>query len=245
MTIVIPMAGLSSRFARTGYTLPKYMLYANGKSLFNLAVSSFNAYFKSCRFVFIARDVFDTRRFIDEECRLMGIVQYDIVMLGQPTRGQAETVIKGIEGARIESDESILIFNIDTFRPGFTFPESLELWDGYLECFIGTGDNWSYARTADGSEQARVVETAEKRAISQYCSTGIYYFRRVADFMVAYHQGECMTNDFPKELYVAPLYNALIDIGREIHVHVICRNEVIFCGTPDEYTEYLRMVSNI
>ena len=239
MTIVIPMAGLSSRFTRAGYTLPKYMLYANGKSLFNLAVSSFNTYFKTCRFVFIARDVFDTRRFIEEECRLMGIAQYDIVMLEQPTRGQAETVLKGIEGAGIRPDEGILIFNIDTFRPGFVFPEGIERWDGYLECFVGSGDNWSYARTEDGTEQTKVVETAEKRAISRYCSTGIYYFRQTADFIDAYHQGERGTNDSPKELYVAPLYNALIGAGKEIHVHLIRRNEVIFCGTPDEYAEYI------
>ena len=38
--IIIPMAGLSSRFTKSGYTLPKYMLYAGNKSLFRLAVES-------------------------------------------------------------------------------------------------------------------------------------------------------------------------------------------------------------
>ena len=49
MTIVIPMAGLSSRFTKAGYTLPKYMLYVVDKSLFYLAVRSFEHYFQSCR----------------------------------------------------------------------------------------------------------------------------------------------------------------------------------------------------
>ena len=39
MTIIIPMAGLSSRFTNAGYVLPKYMLYVKNRSLFNLAVS--------------------------------------------------------------------------------------------------------------------------------------------------------------------------------------------------------------
>lgn len=47
MTIIIPMAGLSSRFTKAGYILPKYMLYAVDRSLFNVAVSSFEKYFKS------------------------------------------------------------------------------------------------------------------------------------------------------------------------------------------------------
>ena len=60
MTIIIPMAGLSSRFTKAGYVLPKYMLYVKNKSLFNLAVTSFEKYFDTCRFVFVARNVFDT-----------------------------------------------------------------------------------------------------------------------------------------------------------------------------------------
>ena len=32
-----------------------------------------------------------------------------------------------------------------------------------LECFIGEGNNWSYAKTEDGTINSNVVETAEKR----------------------------------------------------------------------------------
>jgi hypothetical protein len=46
------MAGLSKRFTDAGFTLPKYMLYAREKSLFNLAVSSFEAYFKTEKIYF-------------------------------------------------------------------------------------------------------------------------------------------------------------------------------------------------
>lgn len=90
------MAGLSSRFTKAGYTLPKYMLYVKEKSLFNLAVSSFEKYFTTCRFVFIVRDVYDTPRFVEEECKLIGISNYKIIIT-EPTRGQAETVYVGIK----------------------------------------------------------------------------------------------------------------------------------------------------
>ena len=236
------MAGLSTRFMTAGYTLPKYMLYVKDKSLFNLAVSSFYKYFTTCKFVFIARNIFDTETFIRNECKLLGIHDSTVVMLDKPTRGQAETVFKGIENACISNREPILIFNIDTFRPNFIFPESLCEWDGYLEVFKGCGKNWSYAKTKN-SNSTKVIETAEKQEISEYCSTGIYYFRSVLYSQEAY--SEYLHMPLRKELYVAPLYNILIGNGKNIHINLIKRDDVIFCGTPHEYINYLYRVVNV
>ncbi len=239
MNIIIPMAGLSSRFTKAGYTLPKYMLYVKNKSLFNLAVSSFDKYFKTCKFVFIARNVFDTKTFINEECKLLGIKDFEVVVLNEPTRGQAETVIKGIEGANLNNNESILIFNIDTFRPNFSLPKDFEKWDGYLEVFKGNGANWSYAKT-ESSNSTKVIETAEKREISDNCSTGIYYFRKVSDFVEAYNENLVNPEKGVPELYVAPLYNKLIKNNKEIHIDIINKREVTFCGIPQEYEDFLQ-----
>ena len=239
MTIIIPMAGLSSRFTNAGYVLPKYMLYVKNRSLFNLAVSSFEKYFDTCRFVFIARDVFDTRTFIEKECELMGVKDFSIVILPQPTRGQAETVLEGITRAGVAEEEPVLIFNIDTFRPGFTFPEDMNGWDGYLEVFVGSGKNWSYAKT-ESDDSTLVVETAEKVEISRYCSTGLYYFSSASSFMTAYTENLEHPKDGKAELYVAPLYNHLIKAGKKIHIHVIDRVDVIFSGVPAEYEQILQ-----
>lgn len=241
MTIIIPMAGLSSRFLKAGFTLPKYMLYIKNKSLFYLAVDSFRKYFKTCSFVFIARNLYDTRTFIENECKLLGIDDFTTVILEKPTKGQAETVSLGIERAQIPGQESILIFNIDTIRKGFSLPSRIGDCDGYLECFEGSGANWSYAKTKDGSSLSNVIETAEKKEISNFCSTGIYYFKQSSDFMDAYGSNQGGINqDGVKELYVAPLYNKLIQEGKTIKVNVIGRNEVVFCGVPQEYEDYLK-----
>lgn len=231
------MAGLSSRFTKAGFTLPKYMLYVGNKSLFHLAINSFNKYFTSCRFVFIARDIFNTPLFVERECTLMGIKNFTIISLDYPTRGQAETVCIGIKEAAIPNNEPILIFNIDTFRPGFTIPPKISEWDGYLEVFKGSGTNWSYART-ESSNSTRVVETAEKKEISDNCSTGIYFFTH-AEMLVQEYNEICESQT--TELYIAPLYNRLIAKGYNIHVHIIKREEVIFCGIPQEYYDYIKL----
>lgn len=235
------MAGLSSRFTDAGYVLPKYMLYAVDQSLFSIAVSSFKNYFQSCRFIFVCRDLFDTKRFVELECGKLGIGRFRVALLNAPTRGQAETVFMGIEQANVEEDEPVLIFNIDTFRPGYTFPKLINSWDGYLETFKGHGSNWSYAKTLS-PDSTQVVETAEKREISDNCSTGIYYFKSASLFRTAYQK--CLADGVNHELYVAPLYNNLIRDGHDIHIHVIPRREVIFCGIPQEYRDYIFMRIN-
>ncbi|NNN45419.1 MULTISPECIES: glycosyltransferase family 2 protein [unclassified Vibrio] len=238
--IVIPMAGLSSRFFKAGFDKPKYMLDAHGKSLFEHAVSSFQHYFQSEHFLFIVRDVDNTVEFVNQRAQTLGIRSFSVKLLTQETRGQAETVFIGIEDQGDEK-QSLTIFNIDTFRPGFVFPSQLADWDGYLEVFDGQGDNWSFVRP-QSANTTRVIETAEKRPISQLCCTGLYYFASLQDYRDAYqHYLALPPEQWEKgELYVAPLYNYLIQQGKQIHYHLIERDKVIFCGVPDEYYAFLK-----
>jgi hypothetical protein len=237
--IVIPMSGLSSRFFKAGYELPKYMLEAHGESLFDHSVKSFQAYFANTRFVFIVRDVFDTPAFVKQRAVALNIRDYDIVVLNQETRGQAETVTLGLQTYR-KSNEPITIFNIDTFRPGFIYPELSQLGDGYLEVFKGTGDNWSFVRPIDDNS-TQVDLTTEKNPISDLCCTGLYHFRNIQDYFKAYdHYLSIPKEQWEKgELYVAPLYNYLISNDKEVHYHEIIKTDVTFCGTPSEYLDYL------
>ena len=238
--IVIPMAGLSSRFFKAGYTKPKYMLEAHGKSLFAHAVNSFSEYFQTESFLFIVRDILGTVDFIKKEIAVLGIKEAHIFILDKETKGQAETVYLGLQSIA-NSEEAITIFNIDTFRPAFNYPKNIERWDGYLEVFEGEGDNWSFAKP-ESSNSTKVIETAEKRAISNLCSTGLYYFKSIAIFNQAYNNYIAKPeSEWEKgELYIAPLYNYLIDQKNEVHYHRIKRDEVIFCGVPDEYLLFLK-----
>ena len=237
--IVIPMAGLSSRFFKAGYTQPKYMLEAHGKTLFAHAVLSFKKYFELQTFLFIVRDVYETRDFVEKECQRLGINSYQVVVLNQETRGQAETVALGLAEAEKGKYETLTIFNIDTFRPNFVFPPLENLGDGYLEVFRGSGDNWSFAKP-ESANGTKVILTTEKDPVSDLCSTGLYHFKTLDSFFLAYNTYLLKPiSEWAKgELYIAPLYNELITVNKEIHYHLIARDEVIFCGVPSEYDDF-------
>jgi len=238
--IVIPMAGMSSRFFKAGYEQPKYMLPAHGKSLFAHCVESFKEYFSSEKFLFIIRDVYDTEDFVNSECKQLNILDYQVISLHKPTRGQAETVFLGLEACTAHADESITIFNIDTMRPGFRHPVLNNDVDGYLEVFKGSGDNWSFARE-DTENPGYVAETAEKNPISDLCSDGLYYFRNISLFRLAYEKMEAAGEAglAKGEQYIAPMYNYLIQAGYKVSYVKIASKTVIFSGTPDEYTAFL------
>ncbi|WP_163130242.1 glycosyltransferase family 2 protein [Agarivorans sp. Alg241-V36] len=241
--VIIPMAGLSSRFLEAGYKKPKLMLEAKEKTLFEHSVGSFSNYFKSTPFLFIVRDIYESAEFVESKAIEMAISNYTIVTLNQETQGQAETVTLGLKEWQLKNDIvddcPITIFNIDTFRPNFVFPKLDSLGDGYLEVFQGSGDNWSFVKALNSN---KVIETAEKKPISDLCCTGLYHFKSFRTYLRAYTAyANLPKEDWDKgEIYVAPLYNFLISENLDIRYNLIERNQVIFCGIPDEYLDFIK-----
>ncbi|TPW36085.1 glycosyltransferase family 2 protein [Oecophyllibacter saccharovorans] len=238
--IIIPMAGLSSRFTRAGYNLPKYMLPLYGESVFTHSVKSFTAYFKTIPFIFIARAVADAEDFLKKEINKLGIKEAHIVILNHETTGQAETVEIGIKKFDLNLEQPLTIFNIDTFRDNFLFPNIswFKNSDGYLEVFKGDGNNWSYVEPKKDCGEPLVIKTTEKQPVSDLCCDGLYHFARAQDFLYALTQERL--NPSASELYVAPLYNHLIKRDYKIHYNLIPKNLITFCGVPTEYDYLLK-----
>jgi len=234
--IIIPMAGLSSRFFDAGFTDPKYKLMLENKTVFFHAVSSFRKFFDVESFMFVCRDDFDTPAFIEAELEKLGLNNVVLKILNRETRGQAETVSLSLDSVSVGDLEPLTIFNIDTFRPNFEYPRCFSVTevDGYLETFIGSGKNWSNVVPGHGGH---VKYTAEKMEVSEYCCTGLYYFKRAIDFDSAFNviKDKGTNNQRGNELYIAPMYNVLIEQGKDIRFSVIEKDDVVFCGTPDEY----------
>ncbi len=230
--IVIPMAGNSSRFFKAGFDRPKHQLTLHGRYVFDLAVASFANYFANEPFLFIVRDTYHTLDFVEQRVQALGIQQYKIKVLAEDTKGQAHTVYLGIEDPTIADDEPIWIFNIDTFHHNFTKPDFIDQVDGYLEVFKGEGDHWSFV-ASDAND--RVIQTAEKQRISEYCSNGLYYFKSKALFMQMFEDALKQALRVKGEYYIAPLYNILLDQGCIIRQKLVDIEDMSFCGTPDEY----------
>lgn len=234
--IVIPMAGESRRFREAGYGKPKYMLRVSDRPIFDWVLLSFISYFDTESFLFIARDVDETEAFLKERVAKLGIKNAHISILDAPTAGQAETVEAGLIKAKVSKETDIVIFNVDTIRPRVDIGKMKGV-DGWLEVFSTPGDNWSFIEL-DPKDRKRVIRCTEKERVSDLCCTGLYSFSSAESFLYALRQER--RNPSKHELFVAPLYNHLIDQGAQISWRSAEKKNVILSGVPAEY-EYLKI----
>lgn len=237
--IIIPMAGKSSRFYKAGYTLPKFMLPLNGKTIFEEAVSSFKKYFKTDFFLFITRTDDGSEDFVSMKCIDLNIKHFEIVSINHDTNGQADTISIGLHRMKMipKINEAVYIFNIDSIRINFTKPtlSFLENVAGYLEVFRGEGNHWSFV---EPSLHHFVKKTTEKIRISDLCSNGLYYFNSINLFNNTFESYK-ITNNY-KELFVAPMYNKIIENGLKVKYVLLDNNQIVFSGTPREYENLIK-----
>lgn len=231
--------GRSSRFTEAGYKYPKYMLTLHERTVFDWVLESFRYYFKQGLFIFIHRDDQGVSEFIHRHLQTKGISRSHVIPILGDTLGQADSVLLGLEVSTLmDSFEKLVIFNIDSFRPGYVFPQLPEDSAGYLEVFNDEGVSWSFVEP-HSVYKGLVARTTEKIRISNLCCTGLYSFS-TANLFVKYAKHSKISGNWKnqsKEFYVAPLYNDLIADGLKIHYKEISKDEVIICGTPKEYED--------
>ena len=236
LNIVVPMAGLGSRFQQAGYKVPKPLIDVRGRPMYAWAADSLPLEFAT-RLIFIllsSQPEFPQLR----DDILRRYAKHNPLVLDVPalTAGQAITVLRAKK--EIDNAEPLLIHNADT---AFTVNSAWaqQAWrqncDGALLVFESSEKRWSFSRErADGW----VDQVREKEVISPWASTGTYWFRRGADFVRLAEARVKTGRKEAAEYYVGPLYNDLIATGARVKNFKI---ERLFCfGTPEDYERTLR-----
>lgn len=237
--IVITMGGLGSRFRKARYTVPKYMIEAKGRTLFEWSMISLEGYRdRADKFIFIAMkdENNDVEGFIKDRCFELNIIDPKVILLDYLTDGQATTAM--LAKKYWDKDHALLIYNIDTYVEAGEMNSAELKGDGFIPCFQAEGDHWSFVRLDDAG---RVVEIKEKKRISKYCTLGAYYFKTCALYEDLYNE---YYKDENRELvngekYVAPLYDYLLSKGGEIYISDVAPDKVHVLGTPEELNEFL------
>jgi NDP-sugar pyrophosphorylase family protein len=238
LNIVMPMAGLGSRFREAGFKAPKPLIDVRGRPMYAWATESLPLA-KSSRLIFILLATQPEFPQLQRDIETRYAAQRPVV-LSVPglTAGQSITVLRAKE--LINNDEPLLIHNADTafdVDHGWVDQALAEGLDGALLVFPSTENRWSFSRAnADGL----VEDVQEKKVISPWATTGTYWFRRGSDFVrtaeARFHSGKRDASEF----YVGPLYNDLIARGAKVKNFPI-RNLYCF-GTPDDLAATLRQL---
>jgi NDP-sugar pyrophosphorylase family protein len=230
MNIVIPMAGRGKRFTELGFKAPKPLIPVHGRPMYSWAVDGLPLD-STTRLIFVClKEHLSTSDLERDIFERYGRFAPKIVCLDEVTEGQACTVLTARD--YINAGEELLVFNADTYCRT-TIRRTLSRLDakvaGVLDVFKAPGEHWSFARV-DG--HGRVLETAEKKRISEWATTGLYYFRDGRDFV---RNAEAMIGENERsngEFYVAPVYNRMIAEGADIRINPV--EEIWVLGTPEE-----------
>ena len=241
---VFPMLGRSSRFFKAGYSVPKYKLPLGerGQIVFDHVIGSFRRYFDTDLFVLICRADAQDKSFLLERMDSLGVRNFEVIVHEGETGGQAESVELALSEKL--NDEELFIFNIDTVLNNFEKNPTRGNVAGYVEVFRGEGTHWSFVEPSPDRTgyASRVVE---KERISDLCSNGLYYFDTVRTFKKALISYQKRHQGFNHEIYVAPLYNELIDCGMSVGYKLVQKDDIGFCGVPEEYIMLLKSFKEI
>lgn len=234
LQIVIPMAGLGSRFANAGFAQPKPLIDVLGTPMIGRVVRNL-APTQPHRFIFIVRREHTRRHGLDDVLHQFA-EDADIVELDTVTEGAACTVLTARD--HLDANQPLMLANcdqwldidIDDYLADSATPDT----DGLIMTMPATDPKWSFVRL-DG--QGFVTEVAEKRVISNCATVGIYNFATAGAFIAGAESMIRADERVNGEFYVAPVYNELIKNGARIRTHDIA-DAMWGLGTPADLAEF-------
>ena len=204
LTVLIPMAGAGSRFAKAGFQLPKPLIDINGKPMIQHVIDNLNM---DAKFVFVVQREHCEKYNLSSYLKLMA-PGCEVVLTEGVTEGAACTTLLAKEF--INNSRHLLIANSDQFVKwdscDFMYSMLSDNADGGILTFESDETKWSYVRLGlDGY----ACEVAEKKLISNEATVGIYYWKHGSDYVRLAEQMIAANIRVNNEFYVCPVYNEL------------------------------------
>lgn len=241
INVVVPMAGLGSRFSNQGYELPKPLIDVNGLPMIQRAVWSCGIGGRTIYLVQAEHNKkYNLSALLPAMTPSLEVIVIDVDGL---TEGAAATILLAKE--YIDNDDVLVICNSDQiveWEPNtFLFNTGTERnLEGCIPIFAGEGPKWSYVET---DEEGLVTKVAEKDPISDQASVGIYYWVQGSDYVKYAEQMIAKDIRVNGEFYIAPVYNEAIADGLRVGTYPV--DKMICLGTPEDLESYLSSEDNI
>ncbi len=234
LSIVIPMAGRGSRFAKAGYELPKPLIDVNGRPMIEVVTKNIAPKCEH-RFIYICQQEHLEKYALAERLKKIS-ANCMIVTADHITEGAACTVL--LAEKYIDNDNPMMIANSDQFVDT-DINEYLSAMgdnDGLIMTMPADDPKWSFLKY---DEEGYVTIVREKEVISNEATVGIYNYARGSDFVKYAKQMIRKNIRVNNEFYVAPVYNEMIEDGKKI-VFKDIGEKMHGLGTPEDLKKFLK-----
>src|SRR3989338_1340633 len=265
MKIVIPMAGLGTRFQKVSdqnpeYKKPKPFIIIKGEPMIKWAIASLpfarnhaqkkenHHWVEPSDLIFIILKEHDERHQIKKQLQEIYSSDIKVIVLEKVTRGAAETAYKA--NKYLNPEEEILITDSDHFFDGKNLADLIKNKDkdtsGIIPVFKAKNEGipkWSYSLLKTGTNFIEKVAEKDRDLMEKGAHANIlaYYFSKAKTFLEEVEdtilKNKLTGEEGKKEFYVAPIYQHLIEKGFKFQAAII--PEVWGLGTPSDLDYFL------
>lgn len=235
MNIIILMAGASSDFEEKGYKYPKYLIELNHKPIIQRIIESVSGL--GGKITFIIRKREQERFYLQDTLKLMA-KDCNVIQTNDTTRGAVCTALFAID--EINNEEELLILNgdqlvradlklaIDNFRA--------RNLDGGIVTMDAINPKYSSVLL---DENNLVIQTSEKRPISNTASTGVSYYKYGKDFLKASFSVIEKDANTQGNYYISSTFNEMILEQKQIGIYQIPKEDYVSFATYQMYESYI------
>jgi len=239
MNIVIPMAGMGSRFAQVGYEKPKPFIDVKGKPMIVRVLENLKV--NNAKYFLIAR-----KEHLDREPKIVHEIEKNynatFIPIEKLTEGTACTVLYARQF--INNNDPLLIANsdqiVDIDINDYIKDSITRGLDGSILSFVDKEMNpkWSFAKI---DKNNLVTEVREKVAISDIATVGIYCFTKGSEFVDGVIEMIIENDRVNNEFYTCPVYNYLVRRNKKIGIYNINFTQMHGIGTPEDLDNYIKL----
>lgn len=236
LNVIVPAAGEGSRFAKAGWKKPKPFIDVQGEPMLSHVIANVTP--EGARSTLLLRQAhMEAQPDIVRGFEQRGV---NILPVAQLTEGTACTVL--LARKVYDNDQPMMVANSDQLV-------DFDVADYVRDCLARDLDGsilvfrdpsmdpkWSFAKLDDNG---LVTEVAEKKAISDLATVGIYLFTRGRDFVAATADMIAVNERVNGEFYTCPVYNYMIRNGARIGVYEVPMDAMSGLGTPDDLSDYI------
>jgi NDP-sugar pyrophosphorylase family protein len=238
MNIVLPAAGLGSRFKNAGINTPKPLIPVLGVPMLIWVLWNFSPKEEDKVWI-IGQKQHELENFLSPYFRRF-VCEIELINVDGLTDGPAGTLEIGLR--RISDSEPIICANTDQYvfadLSGF-LRDAKGPSSGSILTMNASGTAWSYVKR---DESGGIAEVAEKVEISNEATVGIYGWSNAELAKSSIKKMRDSEDRVNNEFYVAPSYNYLIEGGFPVSgVNLGDYGDTVQgIGTPIDYAKFIK-----
>jgi NDP-sugar pyrophosphorylase family protein len=237
LNVLIPLGGKPQFFDSEEYRYPKPLVEIHGKTMIEWVVENVASAGNDVRYIFVVNKA-DCQKFhLDAVLRLITQGHCEIIISSGETKGAVCSSLMAIEF--IQNDDPLVILNGDQiidadFNQIMTDFQKRNLDAGVIT-FESVHPKWSFVRL---DVNQNIVETAEKRPISNNAIAGFYYYKKGSDFVMAAMLSIEKDANVNGMYYVAPTMNELVLANKKLGIYKIANSQYHSFYSPQKIKEF-------